>query len=102
MRVQTQGPAFDFSFTIDNPIQVSEAGIYALSFYSFLNCNGKDCTKVGDTLSVKIKSEQKDNYIEIFKMSIDQEKLIDNKWKKDELFIHLEDGKVYVCKSNFF
>ena len=96
LRLRTNSGVFSYSFSFTNPIQIPESGDYILSLYTLFNCQRAGCDTVGDTISIKIKTNLNADFEEVFKTGTDQARNKDIKWNREEVKVQLVGSEFYV------
>ena len=87
---------FSYSYSISNPIAVSEPGTYKLTFYTIFNCVRAGCESVGDTLSVKVKQGAAGSFEEVYSSGSDKGRNLDFEWKKEEVLFEVTQSEIFV------
>ena len=93
---------FSYSYSISNPIAVSEPGTFKLTFYTIFNCVRAGCENLGDTLSVKVKQGAAGTFEEVYSSGSDKGRNLDVEWKKEEVMVQISDSEIFVSINKLY
>ena len=86
-KVSTSGPAYNATLNLTKLINVQQNGQYQVSFYTFFNCPKTACENTDDKITIKILNNL--NYINIYTSGKNDNRYLDNKWKRDIIDVDL-------------